>query len=138
MGRIIGIDFGLKRTGIAVTDPLKIIATGLTTIQTPVLMDFLKKYINENEVETIVSGYPMNMDNTPAEIIPQIDKFIEILKKEFPLINIEKMDERMTSRMAFQTMIDAGIGKMKRRDKSLVDKISATIILQSYLEKTQK
>ena len=80
----------------------------------------------------------MNMDNTPAEIIPQIDKFIEILKKEFPLINIEKMDERMTSRMAFQTMIDAGIGKMKRRDKSLVDKISATIILQSYLEKTQK
>lgn len=138
MGRIIGIDFGMKRTGLAVTDPLKIIASGLTTVETNQVISYLKNYLASNEVESFVIGYPLNMDGSPAEIAGQTDKFIETLKKNFPALPVEKTDERLTSKMAFQTMIDAGLGKMKRRDKSLVDKISATIILQSYLEKSNK
>jgi len=136
LARIIGIDYGSKRVGLATTDPLKIIATGLTTVETPGLFPFLSNYILSNEVECFVVGYPVNMDNTPGKFTGEVDKFIDKLKITFPGIAVEHIDERLTSKMAFQTMIDSGIGKMKRRNKSLIDKISATIILQSYLEKT--
>lgn len=134
MPRILAIDFGLKRTGIAVTDPLQIIATGLETLETKVLMDFLKKYIHAENVETIVVGEPKQLNNQPSEIAPQVNKFVAQLKKEFPLIKIDRFDERFTSKMAFQAMIDGGLGKKQRQDKGTVDKVSATILLQGYME----
>ncbi len=133
MARILAIDYGQKRTGIAVTDELQIIASGLTTVATGELMSFLKKYINEETVELFVLGEPKQMNNEVSESEAHILPFIETLKKEIPSIPVERMDERFTSKMAFQTMIDSGLGKKKRRDKGLVDEISATIILQSYL-----
>lgn len=134
MPRIIAIDFGTKRTGLAVTDNLKLIATSLTTVPANEVIRFLKEYTRKEEVECMVIGKPYNLDNTDNEIEKNIQSFIVDLKTNFPGIKIERMDERFTSKMAQQTILDAGIKKMERRNKSLVDKVSATIILQSYLE----
>ena len=133
MARILAIDFGEKRTGIAITDELQIIASGLTTIATSELIDFLKTYIKEEDVELFVLGEPKQLNNEVSESEALILPFIDTLKKEIPNIPVVRMDERFTSKMAFQTMIDSGLGKKKRQDKGLVDEISATIILQSYL-----
>jgi putative holliday junction resolvase len=138
LGRVIGIDYGLKRVGIAVTDPLKIIAGGLTTVKNEEVMSFLQDYLSKNEVEEIAIGYPVNMNGTEIEMTQHVNRFIVLLNKKFPGVPVIKTDERLTSRMAFQTMLESGISKTKRRDKALVDKISATIILQSYLEKIKK
>ncbi len=130
------LDYGKKRTGIAVTDPLQIIASGLTTVDTIYNLSFLKDYIKKEEVEKIVIGYPFKMENTrTADSLPLIDGFIKKLKKSFPNIPIIKEDEHFTSKMAVQVMIDGGVKKKKRRDKALVDKISATLILKSYLDR---
>ena len=133
MGRILAIDYGIKRTGIAVTDELQIIASGLTTVDTSKLLAFLKDYISEEKVEKIVVGLPKQMDNTASESEVFIQKFLEKLEKELPQIPIVRFDERFTSKMAFQTMIDSGLSKKQRRNKALVDEISATLILQSYM-----
>ncbi len=133
MARLIAIDFGTKRTGIAVTDELQLIASGLTTVDTKALMSFLKKYLSEEKVEAMVIGEPKRMNNEPSQVEEAISSFRESVQKEFPDLEIIRQDERFTSKMAFQTMIDSGIGKKKRRNKALVDQISATIILQDYL-----
>lgn len=137
MARIMSIDFGKKRTGIAVTDPLQIIANGLETVQTKDLPAFLKKYLSEEEVETIVVGMPKRLDNTNTHSTLAVKELIRRLKKVFPSINIEDHDERFTSKMAVRAMIDGGMKKKDRQIKENVDKISATIILQSYLESKQ-
>ncbi len=134
MGRIMAIDYGTKRIGLAVTDNLKMIATSLTTVLVNDLMIFLEAYLLKEEVECFVLGRPMNLDNTESEMEKNVLSLIEALRRKFPLIKIERMDERFTSKMAAQTILAAGIKKMDRRDKSLVDRVSATIILQSYLE----
>lgn len=134
MGRIMAVDYGKKRTGLAVTDELRIIAGALATVPTKEIMDYLRKYAAANKVDIIVVGEPRQMDNSPSEYAAQTDKFVERLKSIFPDISVERVDERFTSKMAFQTMIDAGLGKKDRQNKALVDSISATIILQSYLE----
>ncbi len=134
MGRILSIDFGRKRCGIAVTDPIRIIANGLETIATHNIWIFLDNYLEKEKVDIIVVGYPKQMNNKASEAVEYINPFLKKLKNKFPEITIELMDERFTSKMAFQTMIDAGLGKKDRQNKALVDKISATIILQSYLE----
>jgi putative Holliday junction resolvase len=128
------IDYGLKRTGVAVTDPLKIIANPLDTVETPLLMNYLQKYFLNEPVECLVVGDPKNLDNTPAQISNEINQFVEVFKKRFPLIPVKRIDERFTSKIARQTILAAGKNKKSRMDKSLVDKISAVIILQSYLE----
>lgn len=135
MGRILALDFGEKRTGVAVTDPLKIIASGLTTVATKSLIDFLKNYLNSEEVDLFVIGEPKQMNNSPSESEVYIQPFLKQLTKTFPQIPIERVDERFTSKIAFQTMIDTGITRKKRQNKSLIDQISATIILQSYLDR---
>ncbi len=134
MGRILAIDYGSKRVGIAVTDELRIIATGLTTVSTKEIISFLKDYINAEKVDKIVVGEPKKMDNTNSDSALIIEPFVKNLAKQFPEIPILRMDERFTSKMAFQTMIDGGLKKKARQNKSLVDKISATIILQSWME----
>ena len=134
MARILAIDYGQKRIGIAVTDPLQMIANGLTTVDTPKIYTFLAEYFSKEEVETIVVGYPKTLQNEPAEVTRLINPFVEKLKKLYPDKKIELIDERFTSKMAFQTMIDSGIGKKARQNKALIDQISATIILQNYLE----
>lgn len=133
MARILAIDYGKKRCGIAVTDPLKIIASALTTIHPKELFPFIKKYISENEVETIVVGMPLQMDGTPSESFSSIEPFVNRLRKEIsqPVIY---HDERFTSKMAMQSLISAGSKKSDRRDKGVIDRVSATIILQSYLD----
>ncbi len=133
LARILAIDYGLKRTGIAVTDELQIIASGLTTVPTETLIDFLKDYTSKENVSQFVIGKPKQMDNTDSESEELIIPFLEKLQKEIPSIPVERVDERFTSKMAFQTMIDSGLKKKQRRNKALVDEISATIILQSYL-----
>lgn len=133
LARILAIDYGLKRTGIAVTDELQIIASGLTTVDTGSLIDFLKEYIEKENVELFIIGKPKQMNNSDSESETLIIDFIGKLKKEIPSIPFERVDERFTSKMAFQTMIDSGLKKKQRRNKALVDEISATIILQSYL-----
>lgn len=133
MGRILAIDFGKKRTGIAVTDELQLIASGLTTVETNQLIPFLKKYTSEEDVELFVVGKPKQMNNSDSESEALITPFLKKLKKEIPLIPVKRVDERFTSKIAFQTMIDGGLKRNKRKDKALIDKISATIILQSYL-----
>lgn len=133
MKKILAIDYGTKRTGIAVTDNLQIIASGLTTVNTKQLIPFLSDYLNKEPIESFVIGHPKQMDNTDSESEVLIQVFIKKLKNKFPKIPIIREDERFTSKMAFQTMIDSGLSKKKRRDKALIDEISATIILQSYL-----
>ena len=133
MSRILAIDYGLKRTGIAVTDELQIIASGLTTVNTNELISFLQDYTKKEEVELFLIGEPKQMDNTPSDSEALIVPFIKMLEKEFPNITIKRVDERFTSKIAFQTMIDSGLKKKQRKNKALVDEISATLILQSYL-----
>ena len=133
MGRILAIDYGKIRTGIAVTDELQIIASGLTTVLTKELMNYLRDYTNQEKVDLFVVGLPKQMNNEPSESEQLIKPFLNKLTAVFPDIAIERVDERFTSKMAFQTMIDSGLSKKKRRDKALVDEISATLILQSYL-----
>lgn len=133
MSRILAIDYGLKRTGIAVTDELQIIASGLTTVATSDLLTFLKDYTTKEAVELFLIGEPKQMDNTASESEALIVPFINRLEKEFPNIPIKRVDERFTSKMAFQTMIDSGLKKNQRKNKALIDEISATLILQSYL-----
>ncbi len=133
MARILALDYGTKRTGIAVTDEMQIIASGLTTVDTKTLIPFLKNYMTEENVELFVIGEPRQMNNEASESEASIIKFIEKLSKAIPQMPVVRVDERFTSKMAFQTMIDSGLKKKQRRDKALVDEISATIILQSYL-----
>lgn len=134
MGRIVAIDYGTKRVGLAATDPLRIVANAIDTIDEPKVLDFLKTYISQEDVDLFVVGEPFRMDGSPSQSTESINKFIEKLKKEFPTIPIDREDESFSSKEAFQTMIDSGIGRKKRRDKALVDRISATIILKNYME----
>ena len=133
LGRILAIDFGKKRTGIAITDELQIIASGLTTVNTSELLPFLKEYTSKEKVSLFLMGQPKQMDNTASESEALITPFIKKIEKMFPTIPLKRIDERFTSKMAFQTMIDSGMKKKQRRNKAMVDEISATIILQSYL-----
>lgn len=133
MARILSIDYGLKRTGLAVTDPLQIIATGLTTVESPQLVSFLKNYFAREAVELIIIGEPKNWDDSDTHATPLVEKCIKDLQKSFPSIPIKKVDERFTSKMARQSMIDMGMKKKQRRDKALVDEIAATIMLQEYM-----
>ena len=135
MPRIIAIDHGLKRTGLAVTDPLRIIATALDTVPTAGLMDYLKAYLDREEVDGFVVGLPMGLDGRPTDATPHVLGFIARLKKAFPGKRVETMDERFTSTMAKEAMLASGIGRKARRDKGTVDRISATIILQGWLER---
>ena len=135
LGRIVGIDYGTKRVGLAVTDPTQTIANGLKTLPVNELMSFLGAYLEKENVVEFVVGYPKKMNNQPSETARIIDRFLQQLKTRFPQIPVELMDERFTSKIAFQTMIDSGLRKKKRRDKALIDTISATIILQSYLDR---
>jgi putative Holliday junction resolvase len=134
MARLLAIDYGAKRTGIAVTDPLQIIATALETVRTHDLLEFLKKYTGEHEVEGFVIGMPKRLDNTPSENASRVTAFINLLKKQLPQIPIYPVDERFTSSMALQSMIANGSKKSDRKEKGNIDKISATIILQSFME----
>ncbi len=134
MGRIVAIDYGQKRTGLAVTDELRIIATGLTTVPSADVLSFLKEYVRKNEVERFVVGEPKQMNYTASESSLYIEPFVRKLAKEFPLIPVVRMDERFTSLMATRAIREAGMKKKDRQDKALVDTVSATIILQSYME----
>lgn len=134
MGRILAIDYGQKRAGIAVTDQSKIIANGLATLHVKDLMPFLKDYVKREPVDCIVVGEPRDMQNKASQAARFIEPFVKNLQKQFPHIRVDRMDERFTSQMAFQTMIDAGLGKKARQNKALVDTISATLILQAYME----
>lgn len=133
MGRIMAIDYGIKRTGIAVTDPQRIIATGLNTVDTPKLISFLKDYCQKEPVDIFVVGQPKHMDNTPSQSAQIIEPFVEKLREIFPDKEIARIDERFTSKLAFQTMIDSGLKKKQRQNKALIDEVSATIMLQDYL-----
>ncbi len=133
MARILAFDFGKVRTGIAVTDELQIIATGLTTVKTKDLFSYLKNYMQNESVELFLIGEPKQMNNEVSESEKLIIPFIKKLKEEFKNIPIKRVDERFTSKMAFQTMIDSGLSKKQRQNKALIDEISATIILQTYL-----
>lgn len=135
MGRILALDYGSKRTGIAITDEMKLIASGLTTVATSELMEFLKKYIASEKVELILVGEPKQKDGTHSSIEEEIKKFLKKFSNVFPDLEVKRVDERYTSKMAFQTMIDSGLKKKQRQNKALVDEISATIILQEYLYK---
>lgn len=137
MGRILAIDYGQKRVGFAVTDELKICANALETVHVSKAIDFITEYTARENVEKIVVGEPKQMDNSQSESARFIEPFLNLLRKKFPNLPIERMDERFTSKMAFQTMIDAGLHKKARQNKALVDKISATIILQSYLQQLE-
>jgi len=134
MARIISIDYGRKRVGIAVNDPQQIIATRLTTIPTHTIWDFLNEYFQKEKVEIVVVGYPKQLNNEASEAVRYINPFLKKFQIEYPNMKLEILDERFTSKMAFQTMIDGGLKKQKRQDKALIDGISATIILQSFLE----
>jgi putative Holliday junction resolvase len=133
MGRIIAIDFGTKRTGIAITDELQLIASGLTTVATTELIPFLKNYIASEKVELMLVGEPKQKDGTASDVEKDIQSFLKKFIKSEPDLEIKRVDERYTSKMAFQSMIDGGLKKKQRRNKALIDEISATIILQEYL-----
>lgn len=137
MARVLAFDYGSKRVGVAVTDPSQIIATGLTTIHSKDVLDFLKNYLKNEAVECFVVGEPKNLNNTATHASPLVAQFTQVLKKHFPTIPVCMIDERFTSKMAIQSMFDNGLKKSERRDKKLVDKISATLILQTYLEKKE-
>ena len=133
MARIMSIDYGLKRTGLAVTDPLQIIATGLTTVETGRLMPFLKDYFLKEQVELVIIGEPKNLDDSDTHATPLVEKFTKAFEKTFPSIPIKKIDERFTSKLASRAMLDMGLKKKQRQNKALVDEIAATILLQEYL-----
>ena len=134
MGRILSIDYGKKRTGIAVTDPLKIIASGLTTVATDEVFDFLEGYVKEEVVEAFVVGLPLYPDGNPAQLADEIDRFVEELRKRFSEIDVYRQDERYTSNDAKKIILQSGAKKQKRRDKALVDKIAAALILEQFME----
>lgn len=133
MARILSIDYGKKRTGIAVTDPLQIIANGLATVSTSELLSYLKDYLSREQVERIIIGRPLQTNGQPSENLQRVEQFVNRWKKEMPDVPVEYVDERFTSVLAHQAMIDGGLRKKARQDKALVDKISATIILEDYL-----
>ena len=133
MGRILAIDYGTKRTGIAITDELQMIASGLTTVSTEELMSFLHDYLKDETVELILVGEPKQKDGTHSAVEEEIKKFLAEFTDKYPGMKVLRVDERFSSKRAFQTMIDSGLKKKKRRDKALIDEISATIILQDYL-----
>lgn len=132
--RILALDYGKKRTGLAVTDPLQLIASGLTTVLTHELIPYLRKYIAQEPVELFVIGEPKNLDGEATHGTALVTECIRILQKNFPEIPVKKMDERFTSKMAFRSLIDSGVKKKDRQNKALVDEVSATIILQEYLQ----
>ena len=134
MGRVLSIDYGVRRTGLAVTDPLKIIAGGLTTVETPQLMKFLQDYLKKEPVERFVVGLPKQTNGRDSDNLPRVQAFVGQLKKVFPQVPVDMWDERYTSVLAHQTMLQSGIGKKARQNKALVDEISATIILQGWME----
>ncbi len=134
MARLLCIDYGKKRSGIAVSDMLQIIANGLTTVETSKLPDFLKEYLQKEEVERIIVGLPTQLNNEASENMKRVEPFVNRLRKLYPHIPVEYFDERFSSKMALQTMIDGGMKKKGRQNKALVDEISATIILQGYME----
>lgn len=134
MARILAIDYGLKRTGIAITDEMQLIASGLTTIPSETVLAFLKDYFSKEKVEKVIIGEPKQMNGTPSESAVIIDKFILLFQKEFPQMPLDRVDERFTSKMAFQTMLDSGLKKNQRKNKALIDEIAATIMLQDYLQ----
>lgn len=138
MGRILAIDYGQKRVGLAVTDPLKIIANGLDTVHSKDVFTYLENYFKKETVEKVIIGYPVQVNNKPSQSVVYINEFIKKFIKKYPEMPLQQVDERFTSKLAFQAMIDGGLGKKKRADKALIDKVSATIILQSYLESIQK
>ena len=135
MARILALDYGTKRTGIAVTDPLQLIASGLTTVATAGLWEFLEGYFREEDVERLVVGEPRQMDNTPSEVEGAIGKFIVEFSKRYPQLPVSRVDERFTSKMALRVMVQGGMKKKKRRQKEALDQISATLILQSFLSR---
>lgn len=134
MTRILCIDYGKKRVGLAVTDPQQLIANRLTTVSTHTLWDFLKNYFEKEKIETLVVGYPRQMNNEASEAVRYINPFLKKFQKIYPAVKLELYDERFTSKLAFQAMIDGGLKKKQRQNKAMVDAVSATIILQSYLE----
>ena len=135
MAKALGIDYGRKRVGIAISDSLQIIASALTTIDTPNIFTFLKDLLEKEEIDCFVIGEPKNLDGTPTDSTVITKEFVAKLSKKYPHISIKRIDERFTSKIAKQSILDSGIKKIKRRDKALVDKVSAAIILQSYLDK---
>lgn len=135
MGRIIGIDFGRKRTGLAVTDPLQMFASPLATVSPAELDSFLKEYLKAEDVEAFVVGYPVKMNNSPSETVKYIEPFIRRLERSFPGKPVHRADERFTSQIALRTMIEGGVKKKERQDKAMIDRISASIILQSFLDR---
>nr|WP_319398942.1 Holliday junction resolvase RuvX [uncultured Carboxylicivirga sp.] len=137
MGRILAIDYGRKKSGVAVTDPLQIIANGLTTVSSHELFDFIVNYMKEEEVEKIVIGHPTQNSGEDSESMKYIQPFVNRLKNKLPHIPVVWVDERFTSKIAFQAMIDGGLKKKARQDKALIDKVSATIILQTYMEQNR-
>ncbi|HWB94742.1 MAG TPA: Holliday junction resolvase RuvX [Puia sp.] len=137
MARIMAIDYGLKRTGIAVTDPLQIIATGLTTVESPKLITFMKEYMRTETVELILIGEPKNWDDSDTHATPLVREIMRRLQKEFPSIPLKAVDERFTSKLASRAMVEMGMKKKQRQNKALVDEIAATIMLQEYLGRAQ-
>ena len=135
MDRILGIDYGRKRVGVAISDPLRIFASALETVHSAKIIDYLKKYAQEQRIERFVVGYPMNLNGVPSEAAADVDVFLKQLKKHFPDIPVTLEDERFTSVLAHRAMIDGGMKKMDRRDKAAVDKVSAALILQTYLDR---
>ena len=135
MPRILSIDYGIKRTGIAITDEMQIIASGLTTVPSETLIAFLKDYFSKEKVEQVIIGEPKQMDGTPSQSAEIIEKFITTFKMTFPEMPLDRVDERFTSKMAFQTMIDSGLKKKQRQNKALIDEIAATIMLQDYMNR---
>jgi putative Holliday junction resolvase len=133
LARILSIDYGRKRTGLAVSDPLQIIASGLATVESKQLIPYLKEYFQKEQVELIIIGEPKNMDDSDTHATPLVEAFIKQLQKHFPQIPVEKVDERFTSKMAKDAMLDMGLKKMQRRNKALVDEIAATILLQEFM-----
>ena len=134
MTRLLALDYGTKRVGIAVTDELQLIASGLCTIRTHDCMDFLIEYLSKESVSTIVMGIPKNLRNLNTDATPYVKGFAKQIRKQFPEMKVELIDERFTSKIAFQSIIDGGLKKKARQDKALVDEVSATLILQSYME----
>jgi putative Holliday junction resolvase len=135
MPRLLAIDYGIKRTGIAVTDELQIIASGLTTVDSKELLVFLKNYFAKEQVAKVLVGEPKQMNGQPSESAPLVDAFVLAFQQQFPEIPVERVDERFTSKRAFQTMIDSGLKKKQRQNKGLIDEIAATILLQDYLSR---
>ena len=138
MERFIGIDYGRKRVGVAVSDPLGIFASALETVSAAKIVEYLNNYIKNNKVKAFVVGYPMNLNNTPSEAAKDVDIFIKQLRKSFPQTPIILEDERFTSQLAMRSLIESGVKRMDRREKGAVDKVSAAIILQTYLDRPNK